>query len=389
MEAERRRRRALVEKVARACGVQAERLTVLYAPTRASPARCRSSRAASRWRSTRRTSCNFRLIDIVDGMAPRRCRRRAPTFVEAMGRTNDAIIYGGRVQLCRRRRRRRRRGLPTRCRASPRVTTARRSPRSSGGSTAISMPSTRMLFSPAEVAVTALEKRREFPARPIDAADARPASFSWHRSHGACRVRPHSPSCSSGPGATGTPAVCSGRSGGGGSSRSSRRSRPAASRPRGRARLPGARRSPPDGVFVRTIAAGSFEQVTACLGVLHALARARRPRMERRPRHRALRRQVDDHLLLAARRAAGAARARAVEGSEARGDRLKGRGRPLVLKPLFGAQGRGLAPVREPATCPARGREGVYHLQDSCRRRRRGIRTCGSSSAPGEPSPPC
>ena len=66
---------------------------------RASPARCRSPRAASRSRCTRRMSSISRSHDIVDGMATAPLPPPAPGFVAAMGRTNDAIIYGGRVQL--------------------------------------------------------------------------------------------------------------------------------------------------------------------------------------------------------------------------------------------------------------------------------------------------
>ena len=40
-----------------------------------------------------------RSTHIVDGMATAPLPPPAPGFVAAMGRTNDAIIYGGRVQL--------------------------------------------------------------------------------------------------------------------------------------------------------------------------------------------------------------------------------------------------------------------------------------------------
>ena len=66
---------------------------------RASPARCRSPRAASKSRCIRRTSCISRSTTSSTASPRRRCRRRRRDFVAAMGRTNDAIIYGGRVQL--------------------------------------------------------------------------------------------------------------------------------------------------------------------------------------------------------------------------------------------------------------------------------------------------
>jgi methenyltetrahydromethanopterin cyclohydrolase len=42
---------------------------------------------------------HFPLNHIVDGIATAPVPPPAPGFVAAMGRTNDAIIYGGRVQL--------------------------------------------------------------------------------------------------------------------------------------------------------------------------------------------------------------------------------------------------------------------------------------------------
>ena len=111
---------------------------------RASPAARRSSRARSRSRCTRRMSSNFPLERIVDGMGAAPLAPPHPDFVTAMGRTNDAIIYGGQVHLfvtgpAERGARARR----TSCRAKARATTAGRSRRSSGASTAISTRSIR------------------------------------------------------------------------------------------------------------------------------------------------------------------------------------------------------------------------------------------------------
>ncbi len=50
----------------------------------------------------------FALRDIVDGAASAPLPAPSPDGVQAMGRTNDAILYGGRVHLTRARRRRRR-----------------------------------------------------------------------------------------------------------------------------------------------------------------------------------------------------------------------------------------------------------------------------------------
>ena len=74
---------------------------------------------------------HFPLHNIVDGMATAPLPPPAPGFVAAMGRTNDAIIYGGRVQLFVSVRRRRPRRSPTNCRASSPRTMASPSPTSS------------------------------------------------------------------------------------------------------------------------------------------------------------------------------------------------------------------------------------------------------------------
>ncbi len=65
----------------------------------ASPAPCRSRPACSRSRSTRRMRCTSRFEHIVDGFGVAPIAPPIPDFVKAMGRTNDAIIYGGRIQL--------------------------------------------------------------------------------------------------------------------------------------------------------------------------------------------------------------------------------------------------------------------------------------------------
>jgi tetrahydromethanopterin:alpha-L-glutamate ligase len=111
--------------------------------------------------------------------------------------------------------------------------------------------------------------------------------------------------------------------------------------------LPGFGSELPDAAFVRGIAAGSFEQVTKRLGVLHALRELGVPVYNDA---RAIERSVDKamtSLLLHTHRvptpatwalesAADAARLVRREGLAQRS---------LVLKPLFGSQGRGLVRV--------------------------------------------
>jgi tetrahydromethanopterin:alpha-L-glutamate ligase len=121
----------------------------------------------------------------------------------------------------------------------------------------------------------------------------------------------------------------------------------------------------PDAVHVRTMSFGSFEAITKRLGVLHALAKLGVVVWNDA---RAIERCVDKSMtsFLLARagvptpptwtmESAEAARA-LVESEAPRG--------PLVLKPLFGAQGKGLRLIRRPDDLlGAEGVAGVYYLQ--------------------------
>jgi RimK family alpha-L-glutamate ligase len=121
----------------------------------------------------------------------------------------------------------------------------------------------------------------------------------------------------------------------------------------------------PDGVFVRAIGSGGFEGVTLRLSVLHGLADVGVPVVNSA---RAIEVCVD-------KAATSFALARwgiptpptfAVQSPEAARKivrREAGRG-PLVLKPLFGAQGFGLKLIsREEDLPPIEAVEGVYYLQ--------------------------
>jgi tetrahydromethanopterin:alpha-L-glutamate ligase len=109
----------------------------------------------------------------------------------------------------------------------------------------------------------------------------------------------------------------------------------------------------PDGVLVRTISAGSFEAITRRLGILHALARLRVP-VWNAPT--AIERCVDKSTTTFLLSQAGmpVPQSWAVEGIEAAiriVEREAGEG-ALVLKPLFGSQGRGLVLVRGTGDLP-------------------------------------
>jgi RimK family alpha-L-glutamate ligase len=119
----------------------------------------------------------------------------------------------------------------------------------------------------------------------------------------------------------------------------------------------------PDAVFVRTLAGGSFESVTLRLGILHAL---RELGVTVWNDARAIERCVDKSMTsFALARSAiptpptwtvqSLADARVILAREAA---------PLVLKPLFGSQGRGLRLIRTADDLPAPDdTSGVYYLQ--------------------------
>jgi RimK family alpha-L-glutamate ligase len=122
----------------------------------------------------------------------------------------------------------------------------------------------------------------------------------------------------------------------------------------------------PDGVFVRGIPSGSFEQVTLRLGVLHALRELGVPVWnDARAIEACIDKAMTSHLLAKSGiptpptfTAQDEAGARAIAGRELRAGHL------LVLKPLFGAQGRGLRLVRSVDDIPPPEEvAGVYYLQ--------------------------
>ena len=121
----------------------------------------------------------------------------------------------------------------------------------------------------------------------------------------------------------------------------------------------------PDAVFVRCLSGGSFEAVTVRLGLLHALRESGVPVVNDA---RAIERCVDKSMtsFLLARSGIRnpatwvteqpAMARRIIERELANG--------PLVLKPLFGSQGRNLRLITSPADLPdPAAAAGVYYLQ--------------------------
>jgi methenyltetrahydromethanopterin cyclohydrolase len=90
---------ALVQQVAKACGLKPDRLTFIYAPTSSLAGTVQIAARCLEVALHKSHELHFPLNHIIDGIATAPLPPPAPDFVAAMGRTNDAIIYGGRAQL--------------------------------------------------------------------------------------------------------------------------------------------------------------------------------------------------------------------------------------------------------------------------------------------------
>ena len=130
--------------------------------------------------------------------------------------------------------------------------------------------------------------------------------------------------------------------------------------------IPGFEKILPDGVFVRGIAAGTLEQITFRLGILHALREAGVPVFnDARAIERSVDKSMTSYLLY---RAGVPTPATWVTESE-RDARLivmreTSAHRELVLKPLFGSQGIGLKRIAGVADLPPGGEYNhVFYLQ--------------------------
>ena len=170
IESDRAPPKALVDHVAKACKLKPEKLTILYAPTSSLAGTVQIAARSLEVALHKAHELHFPLDDIVDGIATAPMPPPAPGFVEAMGRTNDAIIYGGRAQLY----------VKGEAGAAKKLADALPSLKSKdygkpfaelfaavkGDFYAIDP----MLFSPAKVTVTALETGESFESGHIDTA---------------------------------------------------------------------------------------------------------------------------------------------------------------------------------------------------------------------------
>lgn len=99
LEVDKRPPAALVEKVVRDCNISPDQLTLILTPTKSLAGTVQIVARVLEVALHKLHELEFPLDHVVDGMGSAPLPPPAPSFVEAMGRTNDAIIYGGSVQL--------------------------------------------------------------------------------------------------------------------------------------------------------------------------------------------------------------------------------------------------------------------------------------------------
>ena len=91
--------RRWVARIASDCRLDPSALTVIYAPTQSLAGGVQVVARVLEVALHKAHTLRFPLERIVDGFGAAPLSPPHPDFMEAMGRTNDAIIYGGRVHL--------------------------------------------------------------------------------------------------------------------------------------------------------------------------------------------------------------------------------------------------------------------------------------------------
>ena len=89
----------VVEKVASRSGVTPDKVAFIYAPTQSLAGGVQVVGRVLEVALHKAHELHFPLDDIIDGVATAPLSPPHPDFVQAMGRTNDAIIYAGRAHL--------------------------------------------------------------------------------------------------------------------------------------------------------------------------------------------------------------------------------------------------------------------------------------------------
>lgn len=89
----------VTDKVATACGVSPENLTFIFAPTQSLAGGVQVVARVLEVALHKAHELKFPLERIIDGLAAAPLSPPHPDFIQAMGRTNDAIIYAGQAHL--------------------------------------------------------------------------------------------------------------------------------------------------------------------------------------------------------------------------------------------------------------------------------------------------
>ena len=99
LEVDRAPPEVVLRKVQRDCALQADALTLILTPTTSAAGTTQVVARVLEVALHKAHELGFALGHIVDGVATAPLPAPSPDGVEAMGRTNDAILYGGRVHL--------------------------------------------------------------------------------------------------------------------------------------------------------------------------------------------------------------------------------------------------------------------------------------------------
>jgi methenyltetrahydromethanopterin cyclohydrolase len=89
----------IVEKVAAACGVSPDKLTIIVTPTSSLAGGVQVVGRVLEVALHKAHALHFPLENIIDGSGSAPVCPPHPNFVKAMGRTNDAILFAGQVHL--------------------------------------------------------------------------------------------------------------------------------------------------------------------------------------------------------------------------------------------------------------------------------------------------
>ena len=90
---------ALVRRIAKDCDIATDALTIIYTPTQSLAGSVQIVGRVVEVALHKAHELKFDLSRIVEGMGTAPLSPPHPDFITAMGRTNDAVIYGGRILL--------------------------------------------------------------------------------------------------------------------------------------------------------------------------------------------------------------------------------------------------------------------------------------------------